>query len=250
MSAWQRLAAVSLAFALSSACKGRERADLRRVTPLVPGARAPVAEAPDAGRPRASNAQRTHRAVRYIADRPAPDGALGLRWGVTRADVAARNAAVAITCRDSGEYTFCPRALVEASVAGVVTYEFCASGLCAVSIDAAATRDEAAVTGQFERLAAMVRQSLGEPSDEARSVGPGCAGHLALCLASKQAELAARWTWRDGPQVQVSIDQDEEDAFQALAAVTWFSAERARRQEPAEPSAAPAGDAGERTDAR
>ena len=113
MSAWQRLAAVSLAFALSSACKGRERADLRRVTPLVPGARAPVAEAPDAGRPRASNAQRTHRAVRYIADRPAPDGALGVRWGMTRAAVLEANRASSIECRDSREYVFCRRALTE-----------------------------------------------------------------------------------------------------------------------------------------
>ncbi len=34
--------------------------------------------------------------------------------------------------------------------------------------------------------------------------------------------------------VQLSVDQDEENAFRALASVTWLSAERARRQESAD----------------
>lgn len=221
-------------------CRGRERPDLRRVTPLVANAPATGSDARDAGRSRPANAPRTHRAVRYIADRPAPDGALAVRWGTTRAELAARNTAASIQCRDSGEYTFCPRALVELPIAGIVTYEFCGAGLCAVSIDGPRTRDEAAIEQHFDRLVGLVRASLGDPSDEGRSTGPGCAGHLALCLASKQAERSARWTWRDGPQVQVSVDQDEEDAFQAIAAATWFSAERARRQEPADdPPVAP-----------
>lgn len=252
MSATARALAVLVALMAPAACRGGDRADPRAVIPLVPGAReTPSQTSRDAGRPRASNAPRTHRAIRYITDRPAPEGALGVRWGMSRAELAALNTAATITCRDSGEYVFCRRALVEVTVAGVVTYEFCGAALCAVSIDGPATRDEAAVTAHFEAFEALTRRTLGEPSDLGRSVGPGCAGHLALCLASKQAEMSARWTWRDGPQVQVSVDQDEEDAFKSLAAVTWFSAERARRQEPADAHLPPpASDAAAPADAR
>ena len=104
--------AVLVALTASTACRGRDRIDTRgAVIPLVPGAHEPPSEtARDAGRPRASNAPRTHRAIRYITDRPAPDGALGVRWGMTRAEVAALNTAATISCRDSGEYVFCRRA--------------------------------------------------------------------------------------------------------------------------------------------
>ncbi len=248
MSAYARVTAIVVALTLFAACKDRSRIDTRAVIPLVPGAHAETAGT-DAGRARASNAPLTHRAVRYIADRPAPTGALGVRWGMTRAEVAALHTAATIECRDSGEYVFCRRALVEVPVQGVVTYEFCGAALCAVSIDGPSTRDEAALSTQFDSLVAMTRRAIGDPSDEGRSMGAGCAGHLALCLASKQAEMSAHWTWRDGPQVQVSVDQDEEDAFKALAAVTWFSAERARRQDPSE-GAPMTPDAGAHTDAR
>lgn len=248
MSGYARVTTVVVALSLAAACKDRSRIDTRAVIPLVPNAGA-APTAADAGRARASNAPRTHRAVRYITDRPAPTGALGVRWGMTRAEVSALHAGASIECRDSGEYVFCRRALVDVPVQGVVTYEFCGAALCAVSIDGPSTRDEAALANHFDGLVAMTRRAIGDPSDEGRSMGPGCAGHLALCLASKQAEMSAHWTWRDGPQVQVSVDQDEEDAFKALAAVTWFSAERARRQDPIE-AAPTATDAGATTDAR
>lgn len=253
MSATARTIAVLVALTASTACRGRDRIDTRgAVIPLVPGAHeTPSETARDAGRPRASNAPRTHRAIRYITDRPAPEGALGVRWGMTRAEVAALNTAATISCRDSGEYVFCRRALVEVPLQGVVTYEFCGAALCAVSVDGPTTRDEAALATHFDALLAMTRRAIGAPSDEGRSTGPGCAGHLALCLASKQAEMSAHWTWRDGPQVQVSVDQDEEDAFKALAAVTWFSAERARRQDPVDgPAPRASSDAGAASDAR
>lgn len=231
-------------FALMS-CK--ERGGPRGVVPLVQGggARAVDASAP-ATQPR--RAGRARRSVRYITDRPAPDGALGVRWGMTRAEVLQLNQAASIECRASREYTFCRRALNDVGLPVVATYEFCGEGLCAVAIDAPRTRDESQMTGNYDRLLTTVKQSLGDPSDEARVLGPGCAGHVALCFASKQSELTARWAWRDGPQVQLSVDQDESDAFQAIASVTWLSAARARQQEAADerapytPDAAP-GDA-------
>jgi hypothetical protein len=237
-----------LPLALMAACKRTPRHDPRAVIPLVPGGPTPTE---DAGRrslaPRAQQTHHANRAIAYITDRPAADGALALRWGTPRADLAARNTTAHIECRDSSEYTFCRRALVELPLPGVITYEFCgASGLCAISIDCESTRDEARLADHYDRLLALVRASLGAPSDAARRIAPGCAGHLALCLTSKQSELTARWTWREGPQVQLSVDQDEENAFQAIASVTWFSAERARRQDAIEapsPSARLLGDA-------
>jgi hypothetical protein len=163
---------------------------------------------------------------------------------MTRAAVLEAHRAASIECRDSREYIFCRRALTEVPLPVVVTYEFCGEGLCGVAIDATATRDEAAMASHFDQLHALVVGALGPPSDEARTIGAGCTGHLALCLASKQSELTARWAWRDGPHVQLSVDQDEEDAFRGLASVTWLSAERARRQEAADEAAPAAVDAG------
>jgi hypothetical protein len=213
----------------SIACKQRSRIDMHTVTPLVANPRVEITE--DAGRRRPPGPSRVPRGVRYIEQRPAPDGALGVRWGMTRAEIQQRNTAETIECRTSREYMFCRRALVPVAVASVVTYEFCGEGLCAVAIDGPRTRDESQMNASFEQLLTMVKNTLGDPSDEARRAGAGCPGHLALCLGSKQAELVARWTWRNGPQVQLSVDQDEQNAFEAVASVTWLSAERARQQE-------------------
>ena len=228
-----------LALASLAGCRPRDRVDTRAVTPLVRSGSGLLAAGADVCR--TASGSRPPRGIRYVADRPAPDGALGVRWGMTRAAVLEANRASSIECRDSREYVFCRRALTEVPLPVVVTYEFCGEGLCAVSIDAPATRDEAAMASHFDRLHALVVASLGPPSDEARTVAAGCAGHLALCFASKQSELTARWAWRDGPHVQLSVDQDEEDAFRALASVTWLSAERARRQEAAD-EVSPGGD--------
>ncbi len=231
--------ALLLALSALAACKPRERVDTRAVIPLVRAG----AEHLDAGADvrRTPSPSRPRRGVRYVADRPAPDGALGVRWGMTRAAVLAAHQAASIECRDSREYVFCRRALTPVPLPVVVTYEFCGAGLCGVAVDAPATRDEAAMSAHFDQLYGLVVRSLGPPSDEARTVAAGCAGHLALCFASKQSELTARWAWRDGPHVQLSVDQDEEDAFRALASVTWLSAERARRQEAAD-EVSPGGD--------
>jgi hypothetical protein len=223
--------ALALALLALVACR-REPVDTRAITPLVPRG----SSALDAGAARPASGSRPRRGVRYIADRPAPDGALGARWGMTRAALLEAHRAAGGECRDSREYVFCRRALAPVPLPVVVTYEFCGEGLCSVAIDVAATRDEAQLSAHFDQLYGMVVRTLGPPSDEARTVGPGCAGHLALCLASRQAELTARWAWRAGPHVQLSVDQDEEDAFRALASVTWLSAERARRQEAADES--------------
>jgi|GEM_PF-1160467 len=229
-----------LALASPVACRPREHVDTRAVTPLVRGGSGLL----DAGADVRRTGSRPRRGIRYVADRPAPDGALGVRWRMTRAAVLEAHRVASIECRDSREYVFCRRALTEVPLPVVVTYEFCGEGLCAVSIDAPATRDEAAMASHFDRLRALVVGALGPPSDEARTIGAGCAGHLALCFASKQSELTGRWAWRDGPHVQLSVDQDEEDAFRALASVTWLSAERARRQEAADEAAPRDVDAG------
>ncbi len=222
----------ALLLALAALACRRDRVDTRAVTPLVPQGSERLDAGADARR--SPSGSRPRRGVRYVADRPAPDGALGVRWGMTRAALLEANRAAAIECRDSREYVFCRRALAEVPLPVVVTYEFCGAALCSVAIDAPPTRDEAQMSDHFDRLYGMVVGTLGPPSDEARTVAAGCAGHLALCLASKQSELTARWAWRDGPHVQLSVDQDEENAFRALASVTWLSAERARRQESAD----------------
>lgn len=216
-----------LAF-VGAACR-RARVDTRTVTPLVPRGPDQFDAGSDARRSAAGS--RPRRGIRYITDRPVPEGALGVHWGMSRTALLAAHRTAAIECRESREYVFCRRALAAVPLPAVVTYEFCHEALCSVAIDAQPTRDESLMSAQFDQLYEMVVRTLGPPSDEARTIAAGCTGHLALCLASKQSELTARWAWRDGPHVQLSVDQDEEDAFRALASVTWLSAERARRQE-------------------
>jgi len=224
-----RRAVLALLLAFVGAACRRERVDTRTVTPLVPRDPNQRDAGSDVRRP--TSGSRPRRGIRYITDRASPEGALGVRWGMHRTALLAANRTASIECRESREYVFCRRALAEVPLPVVVTYEFCRDELCSVAIDAQPTRDEAQMATQFDQLYGMVVRALGPPSDEARTVAAGCAGHLALCLASKQSELTARWAWRDGPHVQLSVDQDEEDAFRALASVTWLSAERARRQE-------------------
>jgi hypothetical protein len=217
-----------LALTLASACKPRP--DPYAVVPLVPSAsRADASSgALDPSRPRAPRPSRDASVVRFqTRDGGAPVQALGVAFGSARAELAARNRAAAVPCRDADEYTFCERALVPVPLrAVVVTYEFCGASLCSVALDGTRTRDEALMVREFDQLAAMLQGELGEPSIQLRRVGAGCSGHLSMCLASRQAEYSARWTWRDGPQVSLSVDPLEDDALVAQVAVAWLSPQR------------------------
>jgi hypothetical protein len=219
------------------ACKARRPpiGEVERLVPLgAPGAGDADAGPPDAG------ARRRQAPVRPITDRPAVTGALGVRFGMSRAEVLAQHQAG--ECTDSERYTFCRRALVALPVPGaVVTYEFCGATLCGVALDGTRTRDEAQLQREYEALERFVAADLGAPSHAERRIGPGCSGHLPLCLASRQAVLAARWQWTAGPQVAVSADPLEDDALQAQVAVTWLSAAGVAAQ--VDPSA-PTPDAG------
>jgi hypothetical protein len=170
--------------------------------------------------------------VGFITDRPALTGALGARFGLSRADLAARNREAQARCRDRGAFTFCNKALVPLPLDAVVSYEFCGDRLCAVAVDATVTRDEDQLVQDYERLTELARGELGAPASEARRVGEGCRGHLAICLTSRRADFSTRWLWQSGEQALVSIDQTEDDALQAQAGATFLSAERARRQDP------------------
>jgi hypothetical protein len=108
----------------------------------------------------------------------------------------------------------------------VVSYEFCGDSLCSVALDGTRTRDEAMMVREFDALAAMLQTRLGAPSIQVRRAGSGCSGHLPLCLTSRQAEYSARWSWRDGPQVSLSVDALEDDALVAQVALAWLARER------------------------
>ncbi len=108
----------------------------------------------------------------------------------------------------------------------VVSYEFCGDSLCSVALDGTRTRDEALMVREFDALAAMLQTQLGAPSIQVRRAGSGCSGHLPLCLTSRQAEYSARWSWRNGPQVSLSVDALEDDALVAQVAMAWLTRER------------------------
>lgn len=216
---------------LSVALLGCKRpSDPRAIERLVPD-RVGSADG-DSGRVMPPSRARADAAVvRVLSDRPEPAAALGVRFGMTRPEVAALNTAASIRCRDSGEYLFCARALVPVRTEALATYEFCADHLCSVALDATRTRDEARIASDYLALAEVARAELGAPSTEASHVAPGCTGHLALCLASKQAEYTVRWTWHSGFQAMVTADQDENDAFMAQVSLTYITGARARQPE-------------------
>ena len=218
------LALIPIALALA-ACRSRSpRPALGVVVPLVPQSdRAPAAAPRD--RPDAST-------FALITDRPAPAGALGVTFGQTVAEVTALHRAANIPCRPSGEYLFCEGALVPTPLRLLVTYEFCGAALCSIAVDGTRTEDEDVLLREYDLLLEFTRGSLGAPISSARRVGPGCRGHLPLCLTSRQSQLNARWSWARGPQVELSVDQREDDALQAQAAVTWLSADRVHRPAP------------------
>ena len=213
-----------LAVLALAACRSRNpQPALGVVVPLVPRAATPAPASPE--RPDAST-------FTLIRDRPAPAGALGVTFGQTVEQVAALHRAANIPCRPSGEYLFCEGALQPVPVRVLVTYEFCGAALCSVALDATRTEDEDVLTREYDALLEFARASLGAPITAARRIGPGCRGHLPLCLTSRQSQLNARWSWPDGPRVELSVDQLEDDALQAQAAVTWLSAERVHRPAP------------------
>jgi hypothetical protein len=209
-----------------AACRSRNpRPALGVVVPLVPRDDRPPAAAPR-DRPDAST-------FSLIRDRPAPAGALGVTFGQTPDAVVALHRAANIPCRPSGEYLFCDAPLQPVPVRVLVTYEFCgAAGLCSVAVDGTRSDDEDLLMREYDQLLEFARASLGAPISSARRIGPGCRGHLPLCLTSRQSALNARWSWPDGPQIELSVDQLEDDALQAQAAVTWLSADRVHRPAP------------------
>lgn len=220
----RRLVLLVAALALA-ACRSRSpRPALGVAVPLVPSSDRP-AVAPPRDRPDAAT-------FALIRDRPPPAGALGVTFGQTVAEVTALHRAASIPCRPSGEYLFCEGALQPTPVPVLVTYEFCGAALCSVAVDGTRTQDEDVLTREYDALLSFARTSLGEPISAARRIGPGCRGHLPLCLTSRQSQLNARWSWPDGPQVELSVDQLEDDALQAQAAVTWLSAARVHRPAP------------------
>jgi hypothetical protein len=91
----------------------------------------------------------------------------------------------------------------------LVTYEFCGAALCSVAVDATRTDDEDILLREYDQLLEFTRGSLGAPISSARRIGPGCRGHLPLCLTSRQSQINARWSWPNGPQVELSVDQLE-----------------------------------------
>lgn len=201
------------------ACKPRH--DPYAVVPLVPRS-----ETPDAGA--APRARRDAGVIHFQhMDGRVPSEALGVAFGTTRAALQLRNRGAAIPCRESAEYVFCERALVPLPLARVVvSYEFCGDSLCSVALDGTRTRDEALMVREFDALAGMLQSQLGAPSIQVRRAGSGCSGHLPLCLTSRQAEYSARWSWRQGPQVSLSVDALEDDALVAQVAVAWLARER------------------------
>lgn len=215
MSRWTPLALALL----TAACKPAR--DPYAVEPLVPRSRGV-----DAGAP--ARARRDAAVIRFQhADGGAPSAALGVEFGTTRAALLERNRAATVPCRESGEYVFCERALVPVPVRQmVVSYEFCGDSLCSVALDATRTRDEALMVREFEALAGMLGEQLGSPSIQVRRAGTGCSGHLPLCLTSRQAEYSARWSWRSGPQVSLSVDALEDDALVGQVALAWLTRER------------------------
>lgn len=215
-----------LALLALAACRSREpRPALGVVVPLVPRSdRAPAAAAPR-DRPDAST-------FTLITDRAPPAGALGVTFGQTVEQVTALHRAANIPCRPSGEYLFCEGALQPVPVRVLVSYEFCGAALCSVAVDATRTEDEDVLTREYDALLEFARASLGAPITAARRIGPGCRGHLPLCLTSRQSQLNTRWSWPDGPRVELSVDQREDDALQAQAALTWLSAGRVHRPAP------------------
>lgn len=228
-----------LALLVCAGCKPPR--DPRAVERLVPLSASPQPDrdpspSADPARPAVRPHARDAGVLRVVSDRPEPAAALGVRFGMTRAEVSALNRAAAVNCRDADEYMFCGRALVPVRTEVVATYEFCADRLCSVALDGTRTRDEGRIASDYLVLTEIARAELGAPSAEAHHVAPGCAGHLALCLASKQAEYTTRWTWHQGFQAMVSADQDETDAFMAQVSVTYLTGERARRPEPPAPA--------------
>lgn len=219
--------------AVALGCKARPAA-LGAVERIVPQSATASVDAGNVAAARAAAARRT--AIRPIQDRPPPDGALGARFGQSRAELLALHPAG--QCRGEGRYLFCTGARVAVPVAGVVTYEFCNARLCGVAIDGTRTRDEALMGREFDAYRAMLGRDLGPPSTEARRAGPGCSGHLSLCLASHQADYSAKWSWQGGAQVALSVDQLEDDALMAQASVTWLAPEGVAAQTD-EPSAPP-----------
>lgn len=209
-----------------AACKPRhEPGEVERLVPLtsapVAAPSEPVSQRPSPARP--SRARGDAGTAAFISDRPAPRGALGVDFGAPKAEILQRNAAAHIECRDAAPYLFCPRPLVQVPVPALITYEFRGDRLSSVALDATRTRDEAVLAREYDALLAWVSASLGAPALQHRRVGPGCAGHLPLCLTSHQSELSAHWPWRDSAQVMLSVDQTEDDALMAQAAVTWLS---------------------------
>lgn len=204
---------------LAVACKPRP--DPYAVVPLVP--RDTTADAGTAPR-----ARRDAGVIRFQhMDGGVPAEVLGVTFGTTRAALLLRNRTAAVPCRESAEYVFCERALVPVPLARVVvSYEFCGDSLCSVALDGTRTRDEAMMVREFDALAAMLQTRLGAPSIQVRRAGSGCSGHLPLCLTSRQAEYSARWSWRDGPQVSLSVDALEDDALVAQVALAWLARER------------------------
>lgn len=211
-----------------AACRSRNpQPALGVVVPLVPRSDRSATEPSVAAADRPDAATFT-----LIRDRAAPAGALGVTFGQTVADVTALHRTANIPCHPSGEYLFCEGALTPLPVRVLVTYEFCGAALCSVAVDATRTDDEDILLREYDRLLEFTRGSLGAPISSARRIGPGCRGHLPLCLTSRQSQINARWSWPNGPQVELSVDQLEDDALQAQAAITWLSTERVHRPAP------------------
>ena len=225
----RRSFALALMFSVLAGCRDR-RPVPGTVVPLVDPRTAAALVPPGPGAP--TSDRPSSETFALIRDRPPPAGALGVRFGEPRAAILARHRTAAVPCRESREYVFCNAPLEPVPVPVLVTYEFCGDALCSVAVDATRTSDEAVLMREFDQLLAFARGTLGTPIHEARHIAPGCRGHLPVCLPSRQSQLDARWSWPDGPQVEVSVDPMEDDALQAQTGVTWLSAERVRHPAP------------------
>ncbi|MEZ4408978.1 MAG: hypothetical protein R3A52_21275 [Polyangiales bacterium] len=249
----RRAFVIVVAIASLHGCRRNREPRVGEVVPLVPPAErvAPLRPSPSTEPERSvpPPAARDSGVAfgRWVEGRPAPTGALGVRFGATRDEVRQRNADAGVTCRDADPYVFCPRATVDGAPPAIVTYEFCGDRLCTVALDGARTREPPAMLMEFDALVAMVQRELGPPPTRIRSLAAGCSSQ-AVCLHAGQSRLLARWAWHDGPEVSVVVDQVEDDQFVAQAAVTWISADRVRQGIP-DPGPPPAADASAEGDA-
>lgn len=138
---------------------------------------------------------------------PAPEEALGFKFGKNKSDASRRCSKLGTWSKRGQSYT-CSKAIEGASIPGKPLVSFCDDQLCAVGVAIKVEGEYDAWSARFEELKQALVALHGPPTVDTLTVPDTCKKEgFVKCLEDGTASAEATWKWKDGHRVTLTMSK-------------------------------------------